>query len=298
MVSVAVLLFLLGESVSVAGTRKALLVLVGEYPESSGWNRLDSGNDRMIVEDMLLRSGFSSSDITVLIDNEATFSNIISALETLCGSVRKGDEVYVHFSCHGQQITDLDGDESLRNPRDRYDEAFVPYDAMISYGREGYHGEHHLLDDTLNSFLHRLSSSVGPKGTVLFVADACHSGDMGRDDYGEDEAEYGLPYRGVYDAFEIPLVPRKGTPSSYPVSWVEVSACKDFQTNFEVNVGGKLYGRLSYAVSRVFTPGMTPEELFSALSECYRTLPLPEGKRQTIAFECPQSKNKQKMFTR
>ena len=38
--------------------------------------------------------------------------------------VKSGDIVYLHFSCHGQPVEDLDGDE-----KDGWDESIVPYDA-------------------------------------------------------------------------------------------------------------------------------------------------------------------------
>ena len=84
------------------------------------------------------------------------------------------DELYIHFSGHGQQVTDVSGDEP-----DGLDEALIPYDAAIEYGRNGYKGQNHILDDELGVWLEALRESVGPKGVIVVALDACHSGDAG-----------------------------------------------------------------------------------------------------------------------
>ena len=88
------------------GTRRALVVFVGDYPTESGWNRIAARNDRRIVLKMLADNGFRAADVTCLEDAGATYAAIISALEKFAAEARPGDQVYVHFSCHGQQITD------------------------------------------------------------------------------------------------------------------------------------------------------------------------------------------------
>lgn len=160
--------------------RKALTVFIGNYPEDSGWNMIHAGNDRELILGMLHRMGFKSEDIICLEDSEATCRGILSALGRLESMLEKGDEVYVHFSCHGQQITDQDGDEALLNPGDRYDEAIVPYDAYIKYGMNGYKGENHLIDDVLNRHFSSITDKIGSKGRLLVVNDACHSGGIER----------------------------------------------------------------------------------------------------------------------
>lgn len=272
--------------------RKALTVFIGNYPEDSGWNMIHAGNDRELILGMLHRMGFKSEDIICLEDSEATFRGILSALGRLESMLEKGDEVYVHFSCHGQQITDQDGDEALLNPGDRYDEAIVPYDAYIKYGMNGYKGENHLIDDVLNRHFSSMTDKIGSKGRLLVVNDACHSGGIERGQNADS-----LPsYRGTTDRFDMPLAGRTSAPKIRPVSWVSISACKDFQTNFEVENGGKLYGRLSLAISRCLTRGMTSKELVSALSAQYKTFPMPAGRTQTIMNYVPEEMEKEVLF--
>lgn len=271
-----------------AATKRALLVLIGDYPASSGWNSLAGHNDKAILQEMLVRNGFSTAETTILEDADATNNGIISALRHLEQAARHGDVIYVHFSCHGQQITDVDGDEALRDPRNHFDEAFVPYDAAIAYGWNGYRGEYHLVDDQLNLHLAAIQRAVGRQGRVLLVADACHSGDIQR----TEEVE-GTPIRGTFDTFKLPLTGRSTQPVSTPETWITLSACKEFQTNFEVTVDGIRYGRLTYAICQVLKPGMSPEALVNAVQSVYQMLPWPPRKYQTAELACPsQLRNK------
>ena len=267
-----------------AATKRALVVVIGDYPAQSGWNSLAGHNDKAIVLEMLEQNGFRPADIVCLEDASATYDGILAALQNLQKAARPGDQIYIHFSCHGQQITDLDGDEALRVPQDYLDEALVPYDAAIAYDWHGYKGEHHLTDDILSQHLSALQKAVGKQGRVLLVADACHSGDVQRAEDVED-----APFRGTFDTFKLPLTGRKSTPVSLEETWITISACKDFQTNFEVTVDSVRYGRLTCAICQVFKPGMTPEALREAIQREYQRHPLPSGKHQTVELKGPSN---------
>ena len=280
-------------NVFAVGTKKALVVFIGDYPEQSGWHKLASENDKIIVTNMLGACGFKQSDILCLIDADATYKGITDKLVILEESCKPGDQIYVHFSCHGQEITDLDGDEALSDPNDRYDEAIVPYDAGISYGRNGYFGEHHLTDDMLNSIFSRIAKKVGRNGCLLVVNDACHSGGIERD----EEPDSLPPFRGAWEAFELPLTAGRDLAAvQQDINWISISACKSFQTNWECCIDGKMYGRLSYAMSRCFRNGMTPDSLSDALKKEYDRLPMPKGKVQSIQMVIPDRLKHKRMF--
>ena len=289
-------LLLLAWSLSVSafcGTKRALTVFIGDYPSESGWNRLASGNDRTLILGMLDRLGFERDNIDCLLDEAATYDAILNTMDNLILKAEAGDQIYVHFSCHGQQITDQNGDEVLANPKDRYDESIVPYDANVAYGWNGYKGDHHMRDDVLNNYFARLQKAVGRKGYVLVIYDACHSGDMDR--ISDDGETY--PYRGTFDAFEQPYTGNGIATPNESVSWMSISACKDFQTNFEVEINGQRFGRLSYAIGQCLRGGMTYETLITDLQDLYRSLPMPPGKLQTIQHHAPDKMNKKQLFT-
>lgn len=218
-------------------TKRALVIGIGNYPEASGWAKINGDKDLPIVRDMLLANGFQSKDIVELKNESATADAIRKALDALVSKAAKGDVIYIHFSGHGQQITDLHGDEE-----DGFDEAWIPIDAQFSYAKGTYEGENHILDDQLNQWLSQLRSKVGATGKITVVADACHSGGGSRGD--EDETEYVV--RGTSDAFVIPGNTKPFSGEVGTIDWIFISACKSYQCNYEY----KGTGSLTYALGQ------------------------------------------------
>ena len=218
-------------------TKRALVIGIGNYPEASGWAKINGDKDLPIVRDMLLANGFQSKDIVELKNESATADAIRKALDALVSKAAKGDVIYIHFSGHGQQITDLHGDEE-----DGFDEAWIPIDAQFSYVKGKYEGENHIVDDQLNQWLSQLRSKVGATGKITVVADACHSGGGSRGD--EDESEYVV--RGTSDAFVIPGNTKPFSGEVGTIDWIFISACKSYQCNYEY----KGTGSLTYALGQ------------------------------------------------
>lgn len=218
-------------------TKRALVIGIGNYPEASGWAKINGDKDLPIVRDMLLTNGFQSKDIVELKNESATADAIRKALDALVSKAAKGDVIYIHFSGHGQQITDLHGDEE-----DGFDEAWIPIDAQFSYAKGKYEGENHIVDDQLNQWLSQLRSKVGTTGKITVVADACHSGGGSRGD--EDETEYVV--RGTSDAFVIPGNTKPFSGEVGTIDWIFISACKSYQCNYEY----KGTGSLTYALGQ------------------------------------------------
>lgn len=272
--------------------RRALTIFISDYPEESGWRKTAANNDKSLIMDMLHNNGFAPENIISVENSDATCAGILSALDKLCEECTEGDEVYIHFSCHGQRITDQDGDEALNDPSDRYDEAIVPYDAYVSYGWNGYRGDKHLIDDVLNQRLWEIKRKVGTYGVILLVVDACHSGDIQR----EVDENSMIAYRGSYDDFNAPLMNVPQAEYANLTDWITISACKSFQTNFEVNIDGKMYGRLSYAMSKCFSAGLTAKDLVDNVVSIYKILPLPKGKYQSISYDITPTVGDRKLF--
>ena len=226
---------------AVAQERYALLIGIGQYPDSSGWGLIHGDNDVVIIRSFLLTQGFSEENITELTNESATKRAIINAFDDLRRRARRGDVVYIHYSGHGQQITDLDGDED-----DQFDEAWIPFDANKQYAVGIYEGENHILDDELNSWLNGLRAVVGPSGRIVLVSDACHSGSGTRGITGDD----GAIARGTSERFIIPGQTMNVRKKTQPVNWLFVGACKSYQTNYEHKTPeGEYYGSLSYVIA-------------------------------------------------
>ncbi len=267
---------------SAAGlTRRALVIGLGEQQDKA-WSKINGDRDVPMVQQMLRRSGFS--DIRTLVNQQATKAGIVRALQTLGSDCLAGDVVYVHFSGHGQQMTDLNGDET-----DGYDEAWIPYDACKEYCSAD-RGERHLTDDELGVLLSAIRQRIGKRGKLLVVVDACHSGGItrGMEPCGEeaDDVE-----RGARNVFSIPgkAAPR-GSAGQEEEEWVTISACKSYQTNFELK--DKKVGKLSYALCQLFEQhqALTNEQIEAELRAFMkkhpgRMLQTPEltGRKQTMS---------------
>lgn len=213
-----------------AQTKRALVIGLGEQKDKS-WAKIHGDKDVSYVEAMLLGAGYK--EITTLINQQATKVGIVNEFQKLASKCRMGDIIYIHFSGHGQQVTDVNGDEE-----DGLDESWIPYDAYFKYG-ENDKGEKHLIDDEINVLLTNIRERIGEEGAMLVVVDACHSGDSTR---GEDIGE---TIRGVSDIFVIPVSSRGHSEKSTD-RWLTLSACKDYQSNMELK--SPLAGKLTYAL--------------------------------------------------
>lgn len=247
------LLFLLFLSATVVAQEKyALLIGIGQYSEDSGWNPIHGDNDIPIIKTFLIGNGFSPENIDELKNSNATKGGIMESLEKLRMKASQGDVVYIHFSGHGQQITDLNGDE-----KDGYDEAWIPYDAKKRFEQGEYEGQSHIIDDELNVYLNGLRAKVGPRGKIVVITDACHSGSGSRG--AENDDEY---VRGTGEVFTIPHEGANIIRKDSPVLWLFVGACKSYQTNHEVETDdGIYYGSLSYIISN--SDGVINESSYS-----------------------------------
>ncbi len=182
--SLSIVLVLTSNAFSQA-TKRAFLMGIGDYPENTSLNQtqtdLSSLNDLKILHVSLRNIGFESNNIITLSNEQVTVENIKNTFDSLIAISNEGDNIYIHFSGHGQQVTDADGNWlnrsncDLDEKDDGFDEALSTYYAPVAY-YEGYKLEHHLLDDELGYYLNRLSEKIGPKGQIVFANDACHSG--------------------------------------------------------------------------------------------------------------------------
>ena len=154
-----------------AQKKLGLIVAVGKYPEVGRWKNLSSANDLKYMKASLIKNGFDEKNIDTLKDENATKAAIIKSLDDLYSKSSEGDIVIFHFSGHGQQIQDDNGDEA-----DGYDEALVPYDAKANFDFVSYQGQNHLRDDELGEKLSLIRNKIGANGSLVVVLDACHSG--------------------------------------------------------------------------------------------------------------------------
>ncbi len=166
--SVILLLFLGFVSPLYAAEKRALLIGVNDYTKGpDDWDLRGCENDVLMTSELLAtKFGFPEENIKVLLSAEATAQNITSAIEDwLISDTEPEDIVYFHFSGHGSQARDLDGDEE-----DGMDELICPSDMLPGNLRTV------ITDDQLKDLLDRI-----PSRNVTVVLDACHSGTGTRD---------------------------------------------------------------------------------------------------------------------
>lgn len=252
-------------------TRHGLVIGLGEYQDKA-WSKIHGDRDIPIVKDMLVKCGYT--DIVTLVNKQATKAGITSAFSRLAERCKNGDVVYIHFSGHGQQITDVNGDED-----DGWDEAWIPYDAMYAYSNS-YKGEKHLIDDEIAVLLSNIKKRIGTSGKLLVVVDACHSGDSDRGVEVEDEY-----IRGAADNFVIPISAKPKRTAKANENWLTLTACKNIQDNCEVkSADGNFYGMLSYVLSSCFN-NWNKLDNNTILSEIQRQVNLNRKRRkQTVTL--------------
>lgn len=239
-----------------AATR-ALIIAIAAYdhaPVDPGarWQPLASAADAELLSGVLRARGVE--DVSVLADEAATAEGIVAAFRGLGRRSGRGDHLLIHYSGHGQQITDGSDHDEL----DGYDEALVPFDAPAVAG-EGYGGERHLRDDTLHTLIEALRARVGKGGSVTVTLDACHSGSATR----------GGTVRGG-TPMDLRGAPPAGGPPAPGGGWEEVeasgaraplvviSAARSNQVAAEVEAPetGRPQGALSHALALAL--GRTP----------------------------------------
>ena len=229
------LLILLALSLTVtAQTRRALVIGIGEYPKHTGWRNIHGDTDADSITALLTEAGYQS--ITTLKNADATKSRIVDSFHNLARKCHKGDIVYIHFSGHGQQMTDSDGDE-----HDNLDESWIPYDACRKPCAQDQ-GECHLVDDEIGVLLDSIYNKVGPEGRILVVVDACHSGTSTRGN---------APQRGTSLVFQ-----RQKTTVRYTATrdhWILIAACRPDQLNTETL--NPSMGILTYALCAAVRSG-------------------------------------------
>lgn len=256
--------FLLSIGSFIAGAKnQALLIGIGNYnTEATGWNKLSGNNDVDLLEGKLNAKGFT---VSILKDSQATKKNVKKALSNLVSSANAGDEIYIHFSGHGQLVEDMNNDEP-----DGFDQAFICYDACYSpkytLGGSAYKGQNHLIDDELFPYLNQLKSKVGSTGRIIIAFDSCYSGDADRGEINDDQEpegdlEFTSVTRGAKDEFIANKTSRAylrsiKAPAQYKGTGGEIiviSACERDRKNYETKEkhSGKGYGSLTYCVSKL-----------------------------------------------
>jgi hypothetical protein len=146
------------------GRRKALLIGIN-YFNQRGQLRGCINDVRNMSSYLVEHFAYKREDMVILTDDQQnamsqpTKGNILRAMHWLVKDARPNDSLFFHYSGHGGQTKDLDGDES-----DGYDEVIYPVD----FRQTG-----HITDDEMHRIMVTPLQS-GVRLTAIF--DSCHSG--------------------------------------------------------------------------------------------------------------------------
>ena len=257
------IMFCLVTELSICQTKHALIVAIGNYPDPdvNGWPVISSQNDVPLIKNALLMSQqFSEKNIRVLVDSMATKKAIVEALDNLIAEVNSGDVVVIHFSSHGEQIEDDNGDEM-----DGLDEVIVPYGAVYSDDPTKFDklSSGYIRDDLFGEKVTQLRNKLGKDGDLLVIIDACHSG-TGTRGVETSKIRGGKPAMVTNKtiAKKLPGSDEKGVfkeksdakLSSNAARFVLISGAQAKESNYECNDdNNNPVGSLSYAFSKAIS---------------------------------------------
>lgn len=149
-------------------TEKKKALLIGlNYPLDVNSRLLGCCNDvRNVAKYLVSTCGFKAAQVDIVVDEDlrngprVSRDGIIDSIYNLCIASWKEDLEFVlfHFSGHGSQTRDLNGEEA-----DGMDEGIVPTDYVV----RGL-----ILDD----FIKNVFLKFNPKTTIVCFFDCCHSG--------------------------------------------------------------------------------------------------------------------------
>jgi len=259
--------------------RRALLIGINKYA-------IPGADLRGCVNDVELAAGvlrdlygFPDDAVTLLTDAAATKAAMQEAISGLVDGAAPGDVLYVHYSGHGSNVPDTNGDEA-----DGRDEILCPHDLDW---------DDPLTDDWLRTTFDRLD----PAASLTVVMDCCHSGTNTR----EPLPPPGMPQPEVVDRFlpnpddEERGGAHTGTPRRagrrrdgdvHDVDIIEtlVSGCRDTQTSADAHIDGSYNGALTYYLVKAMREDPTASyrdvhhRTLTGLRGAYPQVPQLEGR--------------------
>ncbi len=239
------------ESQDSPGVKRALLIGINKYksvPKLQG-----SLNDIETMRQILItRWGFSEKQIAMVTDEAATRAGILAALDQLVKEAGPNDTVYVHYSGHGSQVEDLNGDE----PDDHLDETLVPQDGRSGDVRD-------ITDDELDAIFARMRAK-----TAMIVLDSCHSGTATRS---LDIRTRSIPRDMRLDIYRKAEDAKPKTRAIVPVMtsrFVVMTGAASHQEALDGPVDGRYHGFFTYSLSKSLSQapaGASPREVFSGV---------------------------------
>jgi len=221
-----------------APRKKALLVGISKYMPHLDTDLQGCVNDTETMYSLLVNQfKFDPANIRVLVDERAIKREILKRLEWLLTEYKVGDELIFHYSGHGSQVRDRNGDEL----DDQLDEILCPHDL---------NWDDPLTDDYLGALFKQL-----PEGVHLtMICDSCHSGTITKNisKIYRNKAKNILPPFDIRARSLYRILPKNrfGKKDTGTQRHVLLSGCKDHQTSADAFIDGRYQGALTWAFAK------------------------------------------------
>lgn len=210
--------------------KRALLIGINYFGSSCELN--GCVNDVINVRNLLVKSfHYNESNIITLTDIaenplKPTKENILMYLDQIIATTKAGDTLFLHYSGHGAQVEDINGDEKDNIDAPGMDSVLCPCDYNNYEGNNGF-----ILDDDLKLMVNKLVK--GAKLRAFF--DCCHGASM-----------MDLPFIYRNGSFKQVESLCDGTDDI-----VTISGSRDNQTSADAFIDKNYSGALTYALLKV-----------------------------------------------
>ncbi|HEX2055524.1 MAG TPA: caspase family protein [Nitrospiraceae bacterium] len=277
--------------------KRALLIGINKY-RMPGADLRGCVNDVNNLQKTLMQYyGFAGKDIAVLTDFDATKKAMQAAIQKLFARAKKGDVLLLHYSGHGSNVPDDDGDEA-----DKREEILCPTDLDWK-------------DPFRDDWLRKTFDKLKPGVALTVIMDCCHSGTNTRAILPPDEpvkqryfpspwdlvaTESGRKLRGTVRT-ELRSSPRARRRTSdvvhADICELLITGCRDTQTSADAFIKGSYNGALTYYLVesiREANGKLSYRELhkrtLAKLKGEYDQVPQLEGRREKFdrAFLSPE----------
>jgi len=239
----------------------ALCVGINKYPNPAN-NLHGCVNDANDLAS-LLRNTYGFNDVIMLLDSEATYSNVTRAI---ADELAKSPDVFVYTnSSHGTRVPDTTGTEV-----DGYCEAICLYDKFL-----------------VDHDFHKILAKANPKTHVIVFSDSCHSGNVTREflmtmnDSSYISVPKYLPHPDNIEAYRAAMSPtvRAIFEAREVMNEVLLAGCQSNQYSYDANFNGRPNGAYTYFALQILkeNPAITYNDFVSKLNKYLPSTRYPQN---------------------
>lgn len=173
-------------------------------------------------------------------NSQVTKKTFITELHKAISELIQDDLLVIHYSGHGTQVKDLNGDEE-----DQFDEGLYVIDGVV-------------VDDDIHEAL--MGIPVG--ATVVIFLDSCFSGTATKHAYTGYKKGKFIPGTGTF-------LEKKNSSvfKSEKINWIVFSGCSENQTSEDAFIDGKYWGAFSYYALKTLSRNLTYKEWYQKIRE-------------------------------